>query len=64
MLPRDYRVFLAGERALQVRDRCLLLLLVSNVWCVLTIEHFQGLSGVFVSVRMASTLLVEAVTTR
>ena len=34
--------------------------LFSNVWCVLTIEHFTGLSTVFATARMASTLLVEA----
>ncbi len=34
--------------------------LFSSVWCVLTIEHFTGLSSVFASDRMASTLLVEA----
>ena len=32
----------------------------SSVWCVLTIEHFTGLSVVFATARMASTLLVEA----
>jgi WD40 repeat protein len=32
----------------------------SNVWCVLTIEYFTGLSGVFASLQMASTLPVEA----
>ncbi len=32
----------------------------SSVWCVLTIEHFTGLSAVFATARMASTLLVEA----
>jgi hypothetical protein len=58
----DWHVRVDVDRALRVLDRCLLLLLVSNVWCVLTIEHFPGLSGVFVSVRMANTLLVEAVT--
>jgi hypothetical protein len=36
--------------------------LFSSVWCVLTIEHFTGLSVVFASVRMASTLLVAAAT--
>ena len=34
--------------------------LFSNVWYVLTIEHFTGLSWVFVSVRMASKLPVAA----
>ncbi len=34
----------------------------SNVCCVLTIEHFTGLSGVFASLQMASTLPVEAET--
>ncbi len=37
--------------------------LFSNVWCVLTIEHFTGLSGVFLSVQMASKLPVAATTT-
>jgi hypothetical protein len=32
----------------------------SNVWCVLTIEHFTALSAVFVSVQTANMLLVEA----
>ena len=32
----------------------------SNVWCVLTIEYFTGLSRVFASLQMASTLPVEA----
>ena len=32
----------------------------SNVWCVLTIEYFTGLSGVFASLQMASMLPVEA----
>ena len=35
----------------------------SNVWCVLTIEHFTALSTVFVSVQTANMLLVEAGTT-
>ncbi len=34
----------------------------SNVWCVLTIEYFTDLSGVFVSVQMANKLLLEATT--
>ena len=51
-----------AERALGVRDRCLLLLLVSNVWCVLTIERFTGLSTVFVSARMVNTWPVAATT--
>ena len=34
--------------------------LFSNVWCVLTIEHFTGLSRVFPLVRMASRLPVAA----
>ena len=32
----------------------------ANVWCVLNIEYFTGLSGVFVSLQMTSTLSVEA----
>jgi WD40 repeat protein len=35
----------------------------SNVWCVLTIEHFTAVSTVFVSVQTANMLLVEAGTT-
>ena len=50
------------DRALEVCDRCLLLLLVSNVWCVLTIERFTGLSTVFVSVQIVNTLPVAATT--
>ena len=34
--------------------------LFSNVWCVLTIEHFTGLPIVFASVRTANRLLVAA----
>ena len=34
--------------------------LFSNVWCMLTIEHFTGMSRVFVSVQTASTLPVAA----
>jgi hypothetical protein len=34
--------------------------LFSNVWCVLTIERFTGLSVAFASVQTAKTLLVEA----
>ncbi len=37
--------------------------LFSNVWCVLTIEHFTGMSGVFPSVKTGNKLLVEAGTT-
>ena len=34
--------------------------LFSNVWCVLTIEHFTFMSCVFPSVRTANRLLVAA----
>ena len=34
--------------------------LFSNVWCVLTIEHFTAESRVFASLQMASRLLVAA----
>jgi WD40 repeat protein len=34
--------------------------LFSKVWCVLTIEHFTGMSGVFASLQTANNLLVEA----
>jgi WD40 repeat protein len=37
--------------------------LFSNVWCVLTIEHFTAQSRVFPSVVTANKLLVEAMTT-
>ena len=37
--------------------------LFSNVWCVLTIEHFTGQSRVFPSVRTANMLLAAATTT-
>ncbi len=37
--------------------------LFSNVWCVLTIEHFTGMSGVFALVQTGNKLLVEAGTT-
>ena len=37
--------------------------LYSNVWCVLTIEHFTGMSGVFASLQTANRSLVEAGTT-
>ncbi len=37
--------------------------LFSNVWCVLTIEHFTGMSGVFALLQTANNLLVEARTT-
>ncbi len=37
--------------------------LLSNVWCVLTIERFTGLSSVFVSARMVNTWPVAATTT-
>jgi WD40 repeat protein len=37
--------------------------LYSNVWCVLTIERFTGLSTVFVSARMVNTWPVAATTT-
>jgi WD40 repeat protein len=37
--------------------------LFSNVWCVLTIEHFTVMSRVFLSVQTANKLLVEAMTT-
>ncbi len=36
--------------------------LFSNVWCVLTIEHFTGMSTAFVSVQMVNTLPVAATT--
>jgi len=34
--------------------------LFSNVWCVLTIEHFTALSSVFASVQMVRKWPVEA----
>ncbi len=37
--------------------------LFSNVWCVLTIEHFTGGFRVFPSVRTANMLLAAATTT-
>ncbi len=37
--------------------------LFSNVWCVLTIEHFTEESTVFPSAETVNKLLVEAVTT-
>jgi hypothetical protein len=36
--------------------------LFSNVWCVLTFEHFTAMSRVFPSVRTANTLPVAATT--
>ncbi len=49
-----------ADRALRVLDRCLLLLLVSNVWCVLTIERFTGMFTAFVSVQIVNSLPVAA----
>ena len=59
----DGSVRIDPDRALRVLDSCLLLLLVSNVWCVLTIEHFTAQSRVFPSAQMGNKLQAAAGTT-